>query len=254
MCVCCCPLQGLAEQAFRNQVQTVLADGVLTKEKTEFLKDTQTKMGLTDDKAQKVIKGVQNEKLIAGLNASSRAGTMSTEKVMELLDSGVDVSSILPADKRAALFRQKVEGALTDGTGNFSAEDLLQDLPEKLGLEEKKVKEIVKEVAGNRARSTLVQAISYLRQKKLDDAVKDVNNLVACNRANPSDKALTWSAPEELMDMFSVYLIKEKDEAKQQEVQTLLGITDEQAKSLKEVVESGGFTLEQEAENEGAFF
>lgn len=235
-------------------MQQFLADGVLTKEKTEALNDMQKKMGLTDEKAQKVIKGVQNEKLINSMNASRRAGSLDIDKVMEMVDSGVDVSSFVSADQRSQLFRQKLEAVLTDGSGAFDASEVLEELPEKLGLEEKKVKELVKDVAGKRKRTTLVQAISYLRQKKLDDAVKDINNLVSCERAYPDGKAMEWSAPEELMDMFSVYLIKDKDEVRQAEVQKLLGITDEQAKSLREVVESGGFQLEQEAENEGAFF
>jgi len=246
--------QGLAEQAFRNQVQTTLQDGVLTKEKTEYLSDMQAKMGLSDEKAQKVIKGVQNEKLIAGMNASKRAGSLSIDKVMEMVDSGVDVASFVSADMRRQLFRQKVESVLSDGTGNFNTVEILEELPEKLGLSEAKVKEVVKDVAGSRKRNVLVQAISYLRQKKLDSAVADLNNLLACNRANPAEKAMEWAEPEELMDMYSVYLLKDKDEGKQAEVQALLGITDAQAASLKEVIASGGFTLEQEAENEGAIF
>lgn len=231
-----------------------MQDGVLTKEKTEYLNDTQKKMGLTDEKAQKVIKGVQNEKLIAGMNAAKRAGSLSLDKIMEMVDSGVEVTSLVGKDMRKTLFRQKIESTLSDGTGNFNTAEIMEELPEKLGLEEKEVAAVVKDVAGSRKRTTLVQAISYLRQKKLDDAVKDVNNLLACNRANPSDKPMEWAEPEELQDMFSVYMIKDKDEAKQAEVQKLLGITDEQAAALKEVITSGSFKLEQEAENEGAIF
>eukprot|EP00873_Tetraselmis_striata_P004915 jgi/Tetstr1/425179/TSEL_015640.t1 len=245
---------GLAEQAFRNQVQQVLADGVLTKEKTEALTDMQKKMGLTDEKAQKVIKGVQNEKLIAGMSAAKRAGSLSLDKVMEMVDSGVEVASFVSKDMRTQLFRQKIESILSDGTGNFDTAEVLEELPEKLGLEQKAVQAVVKDVAGSRKRTTLVQAISYLRQKRLDDAVKDMNNLLACNRANPVDKPMEWAEPEELQDVFSVYMIKDKDEGKQAELQKLLGITDEQAASLKEVIASGGFRLEQEAENEGAIF
>jgi len=246
--------QGLAEQAFRNQVQQVLADGILSKEKTEYLKDMQQKMGLTDEKAQKVIKGVQNEKMIREMNASKRAGSLSLDKMMEMVDSGVDVTNFVSEEMRTQLFRQKIEQILTDGTGNFNTDEILKELPEKLGLQEKKVQTIVSEVAGTRKRTTLVQAISYLRQKRLDEAVQNVNNLVACNRANPVEKAMEWAQREELLDMYSVYLVKDKDEAKQGEVQKLLGITDEEAKSLKDLVASGGFTLEQEAENEKSFF
>ncbi len=36
--------------------------------------------------------------------------------------------------------------------------------------------------AGDRKRNVLVQAVSLLRQRKLDDVVKSLNNLLACNK------------------------------------------------------------------------
>ena len=71
---------------------------------------------------------------------------------------------------------------LSNGTGDFDEERLLHQLPKELNLPEKKVHRAVEEQAKDRKRSTLVQAVSYLRQKKMDDTVKALNNLVACNK------------------------------------------------------------------------
>jgi len=87
---------------------------------------------------------------------------------------------------------------LSSGTGEFDEERLLHQLPKDLNLPEKKVHRAVEDQAKDRKRTTLVQAVSYLRQKKMDDTVKALNNLVACNKvgcANRSDSccnSVSW--------------------------------------------------------------
>lgn len=76
----------------------------------------------------------------------------------------------------------QVQEILSNGSGNFDEERLLQQLPKDLHLPEKKVHRAVEEQAKDRKRTTLVQAVSYLRQRKMDDTVKALNNLVACNK------------------------------------------------------------------------
>ncbi len=44
------------------------------------------------------------------------------------------------------------------------------------------VKAAIETQAGDRKRNVLVQAVSLLRQRKLDDVVKSLNNLLACNK------------------------------------------------------------------------
>lgn len=51
-----------------------------------------------------------------------------------------------------------------------------------------------------------LQAISLLRQKKLDDTVKSLNNLLACDRALPADRAVSWDERSELQDLYSTYV------------------------------------------------
>ena len=50
------------------------------------------------------------------------------------------------------------------------------------------------------------QAISFLRQKKLGEAAKALNNLLSCEAALPSAAPAQWGEREELQDLFSAYL------------------------------------------------
>jgi len=78
----------------------------------------------------------------------------------------------------------QIKDVLSSGTGDFDQERLLHQLPKELSLSEKKVHRAVEDQAKDRKRTTLVQAVSYLRQKKMDDTVKALNNLVACNKVS----------------------------------------------------------------------
>ena len=74
--------------------------------------------------------------------------------------------------------------ALSSGTGNFDRARFLEELPKKLGIKERKVNSVLEGLAKDRKRSTLVQSVSYLRQKNADEAVKSLNNLLACHKAS----------------------------------------------------------------------
>jgi len=72
---------------------------------------------------------------------------------------------------------------LGDGSGEFDAPRLLEALPRELGLPGRRVSAAVEALTKDRKRTLLVQAISFLRQRKLADAVKALNNLLAANKA-----------------------------------------------------------------------
>lgn len=72
--------------------------------------------------------------------------------------------------------------ALTNGSGSFDETRFLEELPKKLGIKERKVKSVLEGLAKDRKRSTLVQSVSYLRQKNVEEAVKSLNNLMACHK------------------------------------------------------------------------
>ena len=72
-------------------------------------------------------------------------------------------------------------------------------------------------------------------------------------QALPSDQPAQWNEREELQDLYSVYVAKQHDDSKQAELQQLFGLSDKEANSLREVVESGQFKIEEE-EKEESFF
>ena len=72
-------------------------------------------------------------------------------------------------------------------------------------------------------------------------------------QALPSDEPAKWQEKEELQDLYSVYVGREKDSGKGAGIAKILGISDKEAQSLGELVSSGQFKLEQDVEEE-AFF
>ena len=56
--------------------------------------------------------------------------------------------------------------------------------------------------------STLLQAISYLRQKQLGEVATSLNNLLACEKAQPSERPVKWDPKAELQDLYSSYLTR----------------------------------------------
>lgn len=247
--------QDLAETAFKQQVQSAMSDGMLTPDRAASLEGLREKMGLPKEAAEKIIKGFQNQRVIESMQAAKAQGTLTLDRVLELKDSGIDVSSLLGEDARQQLYRQEAMTRLTDGTGNFDAQRLLETLPTDLAIDVIKAKKTVTDMAKERRRTTLVQAVSYLRQKNISDTVKSLNNLSAMGMAAPDLPAEKWDQHEEVADLFSVYASKEKEGEKRAAIAKVLGITEGEAATLGEIVDDGRFKLTQEAESEQeAFF
>ena len=79
----------------------------------------------------------------------------------------------------------QVSDRLSDGTGEFDKERMLQKLPKQLGLSEWQVKTAIEGLAASRKQNVLVQGIAHLRNRKLPEVVHDLNNLLACNQVRP---------------------------------------------------------------------
>lgn len=246
--------QDLAEQAFKGQVEQYMAGGVLTPEKAEALEQLREKMGLPKETADKVIKGFQNKKLISSMQAAKAQGNLTLDRILELKDAGVDPTSVVNSDMLQQLYRQEISSKLGDGTGSFDAEKLLNEVPKELGIDSEKAARVAKSLAADKRRTTLVQAVSFLRQKKTKDTVESLNNLMSCRLADPDSPPEKWNEAEEIADLYSLYCVKEKDETKRSGVQSALGLSDDEANNLKSMADSGEFKLGQDAEEEQAFF
>lgn len=90
------------------QVTNVLQSGTLTKENTEYLTGMQEKLGLTKEQAEKIIKGVQNQRLLGGLEAAKNTGQLTLQKVLDMKESGVDVDSFISEELRLSLYSKEV--------------------------------------------------------------------------------------------------------------------------------------------------
>ena len=78
----------------------------------------------------------------------------------------------------------QLQAKLSEGTGDFDQERMLQKLPKQLGLSEWQVKTAVEGLAASRKQNVLVQGIAHLRSRKLPEVIKDLNNLLACNKVS----------------------------------------------------------------------
>lgn len=64
--------------------------------------------------------------------------------------------------------------------------------------------------------------------------VSSLNDLLACDKAVPS-KPLSWEVPEELVDLYTIYLKSDPAPEKLSRLQYLLGISDSTAAALQEM-------------------
>lgn len=240
--------KGLAEQAFRQQAQVILADGQLSKARVEQLNELQKQLGLPSESAQKVVRSITNTKMQGAIESAINQGKLTIEEVKELREAGVDVDSMISAETRQRLFKKILDAVFSSGTGEFNEEDLYERFPSDLGLDLQKIKPLVQEFAKERLRNSLVQAVALLRQKKRDEAVSSLYDLLACDKAAPSEP-LSWSVQEELSDLFCLFYKSSPPSEKVSRLQFLLGINDKTASTLKEMVESGKFSLEEEIDD-----
>ena len=77
-------------------------------------------------------------------------------------------------------------------------------------------------------RSACFEAFTLLLQ------VSSLNDLLSCDKAVPS-KPLSWEVPEELADLYTIYLKSEPAPEKLSRLQYLLGISDSTAAALREM-------------------
>lgn len=89
--------------------------------------------------------------------AAKAQGQLTLPFLLELKEAGVDVASLTSADLRLQLYRQEAIARLTDGTGEFATDRIVEELPAALGIEVGKARKLVQELARDRRRTTLVQ-------------------------------------------------------------------------------------------------
>ncbi|KAG8387928.1 hypothetical protein BUALT_Bualt02G0072300 [Buddleja alternifolia] len=224
--------RSLAEQAFRQEAEVILADGQLTKSRIEQLNELQKNVGLPPQYAQKIIKSITTTKLSAALETAAGRGRLSIKEIRELKDNGVDVDNMISASLRENLFKKTVDDIFSSGSGEFDEEEVYQKIPQDLNIDADKAKRVVHELARTRLSNSLLQAVALLRQRNHPGVVNSLNDLLACDKAVPSTP-LSWEVAEELADLFLVYLKSDPAAEKLGRVQYLLNISDSTAEALR---------------------
>ncbi|KAH6837073.1 translocon at the inner envelope membrane of chloroplasts 110 [Perilla frutescens var. hirtella] len=230
--------RSLAEQAFRQEAEVILADGQLTKSRIEQLNALQKNVGLPSQYAEKIIKSITTSKLSAALETAAGRGRLSLKEIRELKENGVDVDNMITGSLRENLFKKTIDDIFSSGTGEFDAEEVYEKIPKDLNINAEKAKQVVHELAQTRLSNSLLQAVALLRQRNYQGVVNSLNDLLACDKAVPSTP-LSWEVPEELADLFLVYLKSDQAAEKVARVQYLLNISDSAAEALRAVKDKG---------------
>uniref|UniRef100_A0A6N2LJ44 Protein TIC110, chloroplastic n=1 Tax=Salix viminalis TaxID=40686 RepID=A0A6N2LJ44_SALVM len=225
--------RSLAEQAFRQQAEVILADGQLTKARIEQLNELQKQVGLPPEYAQKVIKNITTTKMAAALETAINRGRLNMKQIRELKEASIDFNSMISEKLRENLHKKTVDEIFSSGTGEFDEEEVYEKIPIDLNINAEKAKGVVHELARSRLSNSLIQAVALLRQRNQQGVVSTLNDLLACDKAVPSEP-LTWEVPEELADLYTIYMKNNPAPEKLCRLQYLLGISDSTATALGE--------------------
>ncbi|KAK3037822.1 hypothetical protein RJ639_031863 [Escallonia herrerae] len=224
--------RSLAEQAFRQQAEVILADGQWTKARIEQLNEVQKQVGLPSQYAQKIIKSITTTKMSAALETAVGRGRLSIKEIRELKEAGVELDVMISVSLRESLFKKTVDEIFSSGTGEFDEDEVYQKIPQDLNISTEKARGVVHELAQSRLSNSLIQAVSLLRQRNNSGVVSSLNDLLACDKAVPST-ALSWEVPEELADLFLIYLKSDPAPEKLARLQYLLDISESTAEALR---------------------
>ncbi|KAJ1407707.1 hypothetical protein SESBI_24183 [Sesbania bispinosa] len=98
--------RSLADQAFRQQAEVILADGQLTKARVEQLNNLQKQVGLHQEYAQKIIKSMTTTKMAAAMETTVTQGRLNMKQIRELKEANVDLEFKAPVHrgKKLGLF------------------------------------------------------------------------------------------------------------------------------------------------------
>lgn len=226
--------RSMAEQAFRQQAEVILADGQLTKARMEQLDEVQKQVGLPPEYAQKVRENIINSKMAAAIETAIGQGRLSIKQIRELKEAGVNIDNMIAESLRENLFKKTVDEIFSSGTGDFNEEEVYINIPADLKINPEKAKGVVHELARSRLANSLVQAVALLRQRNRGGVVSTLNDLLACDKAVASEP-LSWEVPEELADLFAIYAKSDAAPEKLTRLQYLLGISDSAATALREM-------------------
>uniref|UniRef100_A0A383VE54 Uncharacterized protein n=1 Tax=Tetradesmus obliquus TaxID=3088 RepID=A0A383VE54_TETOB len=252
----------LAEQAYKSQATDVLRGSAagLSAERKQYLEELRTQLNLSKETGDKILREARTEVLGAAA-AFEGEERWTVDKVMAMhKEGGVTVSKMLEEPQRRLMLRKEIDKKLNDGKADFDAQYLLKELPAVLDIDEKRVRMLLKELVGARKRMLLVQAVSQHRQRRPNDSVVSLSNLISAYRAVPEEAkeggsvgVVQWGEREELKDLYAIFCDSVADQAKRDELSQLFGLSDEDKADIASRSDSHAAKIKQEQEEE-AFF
>ncbi|KAK2441605.1 protein TIC110, chloroplastic [Trifolium repens] len=217
--------RGLAKQAFRQQAEVLLADGQLTKAGVEQLGKLQKEIGLSQEYAQK--------EMAAAIETAVTQGRLNMKQIRKLEESNIDLDSMVFVIMREMLFKKTIGDIFSSGTGEFDAEEVYEKIPLDLNIDKEKARGVVRDLAQSRVSNSLIEAVTLLKQRNHKGVVSSLNNLLACDKAVPS-QTLSWEVSEELSGLYTIYLKSDPNPEKLNRLQYLLGINDSTTAALRD--------------------
>lgn len=170
--------RNLAEQAFKQQAEVILADGQLTKARVEQLTDLQRQVGLPSEYAQKIIKTITTTKLGAAIETAVTQGRLNIKQIRELKEASVDLDNMVSENLRETLFKKTVDDIFSSGTGEFDEEEVYEKIPADLNINKEKARGVVRELAQSRLSNSLIQAVALLRQRNREGVVSGYGHIL----------------------------------------------------------------------------
>lgn len=74
----------MAEDAYKAQAEAIAPGGNLSPEGAAELKEMAEKMGIAEEKAEKIVRGVTNKRLVGNLQSLKAQGELTLEKARPL--------------------------------------------------------------------------------------------------------------------------------------------------------------------------
>ena len=242
-----------SEQAFIASAERILgSNSKIDAAATGQLKEVQTQLAVSDEDAAKMLAKVQSKRAAGALRQRVAQGNVTLETIREMKASGMDVERSVGAPARLTLFKKAVESALSAGTGEADASALRDGLAGDLALEIEKASRELDSIASNKKKDAMVQAVSFLRQKRRSDGVKALNNLIACSRILPDP--VDWAMRGEKEDLFVMYAQEVEDAAKRESLASLFSLSADDAAALLDVAKSTAAAAGAGPEAEKALF
>ena len=245
----------LAKEAFRSQVQAAVSgSGGLDPAKAAELEAAAAQMGLTKEAAGAAIKSVQAERVAGGLKAAGDRGALTLQALLDMKDAGVDLAVAVKEDTRQALYTAALGNALKDGKGDLDRDEWMVALTATLVLDPAKCAAAAAGLAKDKRRTTLVQAVSHLRQGNAGAAARDLSNLLSAERASPLGAALSWGVPAEMEALYGAYAGQVGDVGKRAEVAAMLGLSADTAAAVEAASAAAGAAAAGEVVDKDALF